>query len=91
MFLHVIGTDPEHDVAVFGYGVSGVVRLRPADIPFVTIFPGVPFAFASVVQGSDNEITVYEAPLDTLGKVQFALASSLRRGRWHYRHGGSGR
>jgi prolyl oligopeptidase len=68
VFLHVIGTDPEHDVAVFGYGVSGGVKLRPADIPFVTIFPEVPFAFARVVQGSDNEITVYETPLDTLGK-----------------------
>lgn len=68
VFLHVIGTDPEHDVAVFGYGVSEQIKLRPADIPVIETFPDVRLAFASAEQGSDNEIVVYEAPLDSVGK-----------------------
>jgi prolyl oligopeptidase len=68
VFLHVIGADSEHDVAIFGYGVSDRIKLRPADIPFIATFPGVPVAFASAEQGSDNEIVLYEAPLNTVGK-----------------------
>jgi prolyl oligopeptidase len=67
-YLHVIGTNPERDQAVFGYGLSPLVKVEPADISVVTTFPDVPFAFGTVVHGSQNEISIYEAPLDSVGK-----------------------
>jgi len=67
-YLHVIGTSPEHDRAVFGYGTSSLVKLEPADISFVATFPDVPFAFGTVMHGSKNEVTIYVSPLDSVGK-----------------------
>ncbi|MGA7631309.1 MAG: prolyl oligopeptidase family serine peptidase [Terriglobales bacterium] len=66
--LHVIGTDPERDRAVFGYGASPLVKVEPLAISFVATFPDVSFAFGTVQHGSQNEITIYVAPLDSLGK-----------------------
>jgi prolyl oligopeptidase len=66
-YLHVIGTSPEHDTLVFGYGVSPFVKVEPADISFVATFPDVPVALGIVEHGS-NEFTLYAAPLDSVGK-----------------------
>jgi prolyl oligopeptidase len=66
-YLHVIGRSPEHDTVVFGYGVSPLVKVEPADISFVATTPGVPFAFGMVNHGS-NDVTLYLAPLDSVGK-----------------------
>ncbi|MGC1451377.1 MAG: prolyl oligopeptidase family serine peptidase [Candidatus Sulfotelmatobacter sp.] len=67
-YLHVIGTDPEHDNAVFGYGVSPLVKVEPADISLIATVPDVPFALGTVTHGSQNEISIYIAPLDSVGK-----------------------
>jgi prolyl oligopeptidase len=66
-YLHVIGITPEHDTVVFGYGVSPLVKVEPADISFVATTPEVPFALGMVEHGS-NELTLYVAPLDSIGK-----------------------
>jgi prolyl oligopeptidase len=68
-YLHIIGTNPEHDKAVFGYGVSPLVKVEPADISFVATFPDVPFALGTVTHGSQDEISIYIAPLDLVGKA----------------------
>lgn len=67
-YLHVIGTNPENDKAVFGYGVSPLVKVEPADISSVATVPDVPFALGTVTHGSQNEISIYIAPLDSVGK-----------------------
>lgn len=67
-YLHVIGTNPETDRPVFGYGVSHLVKVEPADISSVATYPDVPFAFGTVTHGSQNEISIYAAPLDSVGK-----------------------
>ena len=67
-YLHVIGSNPEHDKAVFGYGLSPLVKVEPADISVVATYPDVPFAFGTVEHGSQNEISIYVAPLDSVGK-----------------------
>jgi prolyl oligopeptidase len=67
-YLHVIGTNPSDDRVVFGYGVSPLVKVVAADISFVATVPDVPFAFGVVEHGSLNEISIYVAPLDSLGK-----------------------
>lgn len=68
VYLHVIGTNPERDKVVFGYGLSPLVKVEPADIPAVETFPNVPFALGVVTHGSQNEISIYAAPLDTVGQ-----------------------
>ena len=68
-YLHVVGTSRDHDLAIFGYGVSPLVKVQPADISFVATYPGVPFAFGMVQHGALNELTIYEAPIDSLGKA----------------------
>src|SRR3989454_12174927 len=68
VYLHVVGTDPDSDPLVFGYEVSPRVKIEPADIPFIVTYPGSPYAFGIVAHGVQNEITLYLAPLDSLGK-----------------------
>jgi len=68
VFLHRVGTDPETDVAVFGYGVVDGIDLDPSDSSTVVSFPGIPFALAYVAHGFDNDLTIYRTSLDTLGK-----------------------
>jgi len=68
VYLHVIGTDPEKDPLVFGYEASPKVRMDSTDIPWIVTWPGSPYAFGVVAHGVQNEITLYAAPLDSLGK-----------------------
>ena len=67
-FLHRIGTDPESDVAVFGYGVIEGIELEPSDSSTVVSLPGIPYAFAIVNHGFDNDLTIYRSPLASIGK-----------------------
>jgi prolyl oligopeptidase len=66
-YLHAVGTRPENDKAVFGYGVSPLVKVEPADISYIATTPDVAVAFGVVEHGS-NEFTLYVAPLDSVGK-----------------------
>src|SRR5207247_10689863 len=53
---------------VLGDEVAPLVRIAPADIPYIVTYPGSPYAFAVVAHGVQNEITLYVAPLDSVGK-----------------------
>ena len=68
VYVHVVGTDPDSDPLVFGYEVSPRVKIEPADIPFIVTYPGSPYAFGVVAHGVQNEITLYMAPLTSVGK-----------------------
>jgi prolyl oligopeptidase len=68
VFLHRVGTDPETDVAVFGYGVVEGINLDPSDGSTVLSLPGIPFALAFVNHGFDNDLTIYRTSAETLGK-----------------------
>ena len=63
VYLHTLGTDPDSDAAVFGYGVSPAITLKPEDIPIVVVYPGSSYAFGLVEHGVQNENTLYIAPL----------------------------
>ncbi|MDE2573110.1 MAG: S9 family peptidase, partial [bacterium] len=65
-YLHVLGRDPDHDVPVFGYGVSKKVPFGPDDAAIVTYSPASPYAIGIVAHGVQNEETLYAAPLRTL-------------------------
>ncbi len=67
VYLHQVGTDGEHDTPVFGYGVSPLAKAEPADVSFVATVPGVPLAFGILQHGARNELTMYLAPLKSVG------------------------
>jgi prolyl oligopeptidase len=64
-YLHELGTDPDKDAMVFGEGLPGI-KISPADIPFVDIIPGTPYALGVIAHGVQNEITLYVARLSSL-------------------------
>jgi len=68
VYLHRVGTDPEKDVAVFGYGVYPEIKLEPSDASYVTTDPRTNYAIAIVQHGFMNESDLYVAPIESLGK-----------------------
>lgn len=70
-YLHVLGTDPDTDRLIFGTGVA-MVKVDPADIPFVATSPGTPYALGIIAHGVRNEITAYVLPLEGLSSPTLA-------------------
>ncbi len=68
VYLHRVGTDPERDVAIFGYGVHPEIKLEPYDASFVSTDPRTNFAVAVVQHGFMNESDLYIAPVAALDK-----------------------
>lgn len=68
VYLHVIGANADNEQPVFGYGVSPLVKMTPADDPFVTVSPGCKYAIGLIEHGTQNELTLYAAPLASVGK-----------------------
>ena len=58
-YLHVLGRDPDRDVAVFGYGVNPKIPFGLTDFPVVLRSPASPYTLAVIVHGVANERTVY--------------------------------
>jgi prolyl oligopeptidase len=69
VFLHVVGSDPERDLPVFGFGVNGGIDLDPADSCGVVTDPRISYAVAYVIHGFSNDLTLYTAPLESIGKA----------------------
>jgi len=67
-YLHIVGTSPENDVPALGFGISKRVEVAPIDIPFVVTAPGSSSAVGYLVHGVLNEVTLYDAPLNSVGK-----------------------
>jgi prolyl oligopeptidase len=61
-YLHVLGTDPEKDAAVFGIGVSTGIAITPDDFGGAFVSPDSNYVVGLVVHGVRNEFTVYIAP-----------------------------
>ncbi|MGB6870338.1 MAG: prolyl oligopeptidase family serine peptidase [Acidobacteriaceae bacterium] len=68
-YLHLVGTDPDKDVAVLGYGLSPQVKIEALDIPFVITVPDSKWALAVIAHGVLNEQTVYEAPVSEVSNA----------------------
>jgi prolyl oligopeptidase len=69
-FLHVLGHDPETDVAVAGFGVSPAVPVTPTSFAPVVVTPASTYALTIVQNGVQNEIAVYAAPAATVTDAQ---------------------
>jgi prolyl oligopeptidase len=63
-YLHVLGTDPEKDDAVFGAGVGKTVTLPTAGFTGVTASPGSGSALAFYSAGTTDPLALYAAPAD---------------------------
>ena len=66
-YLHRIGTDPEQDPLVFAMDMPGAVPMAEEDFPSVVLTPGSPFAVGKIKHGDTNELTLYAAPIESLG------------------------
>ncbi len=67
-YLHVLGTDPESDLAVFGHGVVPSIEVNPSLIACVQIQPGSRYALGVLNGSTTRNSAYYIAPVDALGK-----------------------
>ncbi len=77
-YLHVLGADPETDVAVGGFGVSPLITMAPTAFASGRDHAGLDLTRWLIVQNADvqNEgMTVYAAPADDYGDEQAASRS----------------
>ena len=66
VYLHTLGSNPDDEPAVFGFGVSGSIAVQPADASFVLQSTASPWAVAVIAHGVQNELTLYTAPADSV-------------------------
>lgn len=71
-YLHVVGTSPDKDVAVLGFGLSPRVKIEATDIPFVLTIVDSKWALAVITHGVLNEMTLYEAPVSEVTTADVA-------------------
>jgi len=66
VYLHILGSNPDNDRAVFGYEVNPNIKMEPAPLPFAGVPLGSKYAFALVNSGVSPNSEYYFAPLDKL-------------------------
>ena len=66
VFLHTLGSNPDSEPAVFGFGVADSVTVAPADFSFVLQSTASPWIIGVVAHGVQNELTLYTAPKDSV-------------------------
>jgi prolyl oligopeptidase len=69
-YLHVLGQDPDTDVAVGGFGVSPAIPVVPTALAAIVTTPASSYALAIVQNGVQNELTLYAAPAATVTNAQ---------------------
>jgi prolyl oligopeptidase len=68
VYLHTVGDSPDKDVAVFGIDLSPRVEILPADQPYLATEPGSDQVLGFIEHGSQNETTIYAAPMASVGQ-----------------------
>lgn len=64
--LHELGKAAADDITLFGYGVAPEYTFEPADVPYLTVSAGSPYALATVLHGDSVDRSFFVAPLDRL-------------------------
>jgi prolyl oligopeptidase len=67
-YLHVLGTDPEKDLPVFGYGVVPSIDVDPIFEASVRTQPGSRYAIGELDNGFAHSSAYYIAPVESIGK-----------------------
>jgi len=68
VYLHLLGTDPDKDKPIHGYGVDPDLKVDPALFPWVWVPYGSKYAIAVLDTGVSPNYAVYLAPLSTLNR-----------------------
>jgi prolyl oligopeptidase len=71
-YLHVLGTDPEKDEPVFGYGVVPSIDVDPSLIASVQTQPDSRYALGLLNGSVTRNSAYYIAPVDSIGKSNTA-------------------
>jgi prolyl oligopeptidase len=66
-YLHVLGTDPKKDPAVFGYGVVPSIDVDPKQSGGISISPGSKYAIGRISLGTSPNSSYYIEPVDAVG------------------------
>jgi prolyl oligopeptidase len=66
VYLHIVGDDPAADVAVLGIDATPSLAIHPVDAPYVATEPDSDEVLGFITHGTQNEVTIYEAPLASL-------------------------
>jgi prolyl oligopeptidase len=61
--VHLIGSNPDTDVALIGTNVAGSPSVASADVPYIAVQPGSDQALAIISHGSETAVEVLIAPL----------------------------
>jgi prolyl oligopeptidase len=71
IYLHTLGINKngDRDPAVFGFGVSPRVPVAPDEVSFIVSSAASSWALGVVVKFVKNEVTLYAAPLDSVGSA----------------------
>lgn len=67
IYLHVLGTDPQKDSAVFGYGAVSSINVDPNQSAWVYVSPGSRYALGEIGVGVSPESFYYIEPVEALG------------------------
>ena len=68
LWLHRVGDDPEKATLILGPGVNPDVEVPRTDFPQMVVSPGSRYAIAAIYAGVQRELTLYSAPLDSVGQ-----------------------
>jgi prolyl oligopeptidase len=63
VFIHHLGADPDHDVAVFGADVGGLKTVGPNDFVAVAAIIGTRYALGIQSDGVSPEVALYLSPI----------------------------
>jgi prolyl oligopeptidase len=72
VFIHHLGTDPDHDIPVFGAAVGDVKTIAPTDLVAVAAITGTRYALGIQSDGVSPESTYYISKLPSGGDTNFA-------------------
>jgi prolyl oligopeptidase len=65
-FIHVLGTTPDKDVALFGAGVSKAVKIAPEESGYALYSSGSPYVLGIALNGVAREYRIWAAPIAAL-------------------------
>jgi prolyl oligopeptidase len=68
LYLHILGTDPESDRALFGSLATPELGVGDHVIPFGVLVPDSPYMLVEVNDGVSPEVELYLAPVEALSR-----------------------
>ena len=66
VYLHTLGTNPDSDVAIFGYEVNSAIKIEPTPLPFASVPIGSKYVIALLNSGVSPNSEYYFTTVDKL-------------------------